>query len=197
MILIRCCRFQVTGCRFQVTGCRFFKNVRFFLSGFLLMISCQSFSQEPYIIDLPEGLGVDVKRLKYDNRYNIDVQNTEYYPRSVYEHLDNIIVHLTGPKHSNIIVFNKLNFDLYNLQQKENRIDNGYTNDIDMGPALYPGRYLGDSLAIILMNPQNLLAGATYYDRFPEKYDSNKINLDLLVKLMDHGNPVIMKVNLK
>ena len=152
---------------------------------------------KPYVILKKDKRAVEINRLKYDDRLNIDVQNSQYYPRSVYENKDYIFVNVTGPKYSNRLVFSKSTGDMFNLNLKDNIIDNGYTNDIDRGPAYPPGRYIGDSLGIVLYNPRNITANATYYDRKPQKYDPELVDLDLWAKLVEFGNPVLMKVKLK
>ena len=84
-----------------------------------------------------------------------------------------------------------------NIQKKDNIIDDGYSNDIDRGPAFLPQRYIGESFGLFMLNPRHIMVNSSYYDRHPEKYDPELADLDLWNKLVDYGNPVIMKVKLK
>jgi len=81
--------------------------------------------------------------------------------------------------------------------EKDNKIDFGFTNDIDRGPAFLSSRFLDAKTAVMMLNPQNINANATFYDRKPEKYDPEKVDLELFNFLVECGNPVIMKITLK
>jgi hypothetical protein len=114
--------------------------------------------------------------------------NVKYYR----EYKDKIFLQATVNSFFSIMVFDKAT-GKGKMRYKTHFF--GLLNDIDKGPAFYPGRVLPDGSAVRMLIPQNdLYHYLDYTFRQVRVVNSDEYDIQVYQKLADYGNPALMFV---